>query len=215
MLTEELIEFPYFFTSFLEAQISPLNLSAFPKVHLPENCAESLATVEPSSVIAQTALLLVWCKCCCSCTFSRFPFKLARASSYRISSWLFSCFLHSVWGCLPFFLKKLFSKKVNEKHKLQSPVTFVSWDRVIGLVWSLYVLSFLWFVVGPQVLIANGYGWLVNHLLGFVVCLLFWGFFPPCIAIYHCPCCILFILPACCIYLWIQSWCLYSLDILW
>lgn len=57
MLTEEFIEFPYFI-SFLEAHIS-LNLSAFLKVPLPENCAESLATVEPSSVIAQTALLLV------------------------------------------------------------------------------------------------------------------------------------------------------------
>lgn len=54
MLTEELIEFPYFFTSFLEAHISPLNLSAFPKVPVPENCAESLATGEPSSAIAQT-----------------------------------------------------------------------------------------------------------------------------------------------------------------
>lgn len=57
MLTEEFIEFPYFI-SFLEAHIS-LNLSAFLKVPLPENCAESLATVEPSSVIAQTALLPV------------------------------------------------------------------------------------------------------------------------------------------------------------
>lgn len=149
--------------------------------------------------------------------FLTFPFQVCKSQqlSHQLTAILLFPTLCVGMPSFFFFFLKLFSKEVNEKHKLQSPVTFVSWDRVIGLVWSLYVLSFLWFVVGPQVLIANGYGWLVNHLLGFVVCLLFWGFFPPCIAIYPCPCCILFILPACCIYLWIQSWCLYSLDILW
>lgn len=95
-----MIEFPCFFISYFQVQISPLNLSPFPKVHLPEDCAESLATVVSSSVIAQTPPLPA---CCCSCTFSAFPFKVAKASSYHISSWPFSCFPHCVCVCIPSF----------------------------------------------------------------------------------------------------------------
>lgn len=89
--------------------------SAFLKVCLPMNCAESLATVVPSSVTAQTLLFPVRFKCCCSCTFSGFPFKAVSASSYHISSWPLSCFPHSVCMYTFFFF---FFEKVDEKHNL-------------------------------------------------------------------------------------------------